>query len=113
MLFIATDYGLLTSRMEIVMRSLLTVCIMAVLPGLVFGQEKRSKGNEIIEVVELKRTEPVSYAKDIEPIFYKKCIACHSGNIKESKLDLASYETLMKGGKRGTPVVPGKAANSL
>src|SRR5262249_53912440 len=38
---------------------------------------------------------------------------CHSGNNKESNLDLASYDALIKGGKRGTPIVPGKSAGSL
>ena len=27
--------------------------------------------------------------------------------IKEGNLDMATYETLMKGGKRGQPIVPG------
>jgi WD40 repeat protein len=66
-----------------------------------------------IKVVTLDRKDPVSYDKDIEPILAKKCAFCHTGNVKESKLDLASYDTLMKGGKRGAAVVPGKAADSL
>jgi WD40 repeat protein len=95
------------------MRSLLPLCLLALLPGLVLSQEKRSKGEEPIKLVQIKHPEPVSYAKDVEPILYKKCISCHSGNIKESQLDLASYDTLIKGGKRGTPIVPGKAGSSL
>ena len=30
-----------------------------------------------IKVVKLDRKDPVVYEKDIEPIFYKKCITCH------------------------------------
>src|SRR5207253_1580316 len=56
---------------------------------------------------------PVAYEKDVEPIFYKRCISCHSGSVKESQLDLGTYEGLIKGGRRGTAVVPGKSANSL
>jgi hypothetical protein len=33
--------------------------------------------------------------------------------VKEGKLDLASYEGLIKGGKRGSPITPGKGAESL
>ena len=51
----------------------------------------------------------VTYEKDIEPIFAKRCIACHSGDVKKGRLDLDSYETLVKGGKRGTAIVPGKS----
>jgi len=32
---------------------------------------------------------------------------CHSGNQKEGKLDISSYESLMKGGKTGELVKPG------
>jgi WD40 repeat protein len=66
-----------------------------------------------IKVVSLDRKEPVSYEKDVEPIFLNKCAFCHSGNIKEGKLDLGSYESLLKGGKRGNPLVAGKSAESL
>jgi WD40 repeat protein len=95
------------------MRCCLTLCLIALVPGLAAAEDKRKKGEDPIKVVELKRKEPVSYAKDVEPIFYNKCISCHSGNIKESKLDLSSYEAMVKGGKRGQVVLPGKSALSL
>src|SRR5262249_34143284 len=66
-----------------------------------------------IKVVQITRTEPVTYEKDIEPIFINKCHYCHSGSIKEGKFDLSSYDSMMKGGKRGQPIVPGKSAESL
>jgi WD40 repeat protein len=75
--------------------------------------EKRRKKEERVAVVKLDRKTPVLYEKDIEPILVNKCAFCHSGNVKEGKLDLSSYETLMRGGKRGRSVVPGKSAQSL
>lgn len=66
-----------------------------------------------IKIVVLNRKEPVLYDKDIEPIFVNKCAFCHSGNIKEGKLDMASHETLMKGGKKGPSIIPGKADDSI
>jgi WD40 repeat protein len=57
--------------------------------------------------------EPVAYDKHIEPVLVAKCAVCHSGNVKESRLDVSSYESLMQGGKRGKPVVAGKADDSL
>jgi WD40 repeat protein len=100
------------------MRLLLTLSLAAALPTFARAQqepdeEKRSKGNEKIKIVKLDRKEPVVYEKDVEPIFYKRCIACHSGNIKESRFDISSYEGVVKGGKRGTAIVPGKAESSL
>lgn len=66
-----------------------------------------------ILVVESTRKDAISYDKDIEPILVKKCNFCHSGNIKEGKLDMGTFEALMKGGKKGPALIPGKAAESL
>ena len=93
------------------MRTLGTLFLLPLLPGLVLAQTPKTKpAVQPIKVVTLTRVEPVSYDKDIEPVFVKKCLVCHSGQIKEGKLDLDSYEVLMKGGKRGKSIViPGKA----
>lgn len=76
-------------------------------------KDVRKKGEDEIKVVKLDRKTPVAYEKEIEPIFVNKCISCHSGNIKEGKFDLSSYDNLMRGGKRGPAVIPGKSAESL
>jgi hypothetical protein len=75
--------------------------------------DKKGKAVQPIAVVTLNRKEPIVYQKDIEPIFINKCQYCHSGAVKEGKFDLGTYESLMKGGKRGKPIVPGKSADSL
>jgi WD40 repeat protein len=90
------------------MRSLFVLALLAFVPGLVLAQEEK-KGPAPIKVPELKRTDPVSYDKEVEPIFYKRCVTCHSGSVKEARFDIASYEGLIKGGKRGTSITPGKS----
>jgi WD40 repeat protein len=99
------------------MRLLLySAALFAVLPSLVHAADEKkepAKGNEPIKIIALERKEPVLYDKDIEPILVNKCMFCHSGNLKEGKLDMATYEVLIKGGKRGSPLVPGKADQSL
>ncbi len=99
------------------MRStLLALSLLAVLPLTVCAAdpaEARPKGAEPIKIVTLPRKEPVTYENDVEPVLVKKCFFCHSGNVKESKFDMGSYETLLKGGKRGKSVVAGKADESL
>ena len=72
-----------------------------------------SAQNQPLPVVDLKRSTAVLYEKEIEPVIYKKCITCHSGSVKEGKLDLATYEGLIKGGRRGPSLIPGKGAESL
>jgi len=75
--------------------------------------DKKKNTAAPIPVVALNRKEPVRYTQDIEPILVNKCMFCHSGPVKEAKLDMANYETLMKGGKSGPPIIAGKFAESL
>jgi hypothetical protein len=66
-----------------------------------------------VAVVKLDRKEAVSFEKDIALILENKCKYCHSGTVIESKFDMGTFESLMKGGKRGAPIVPGKPDQSL
>src|SRR5579862_2673564 len=93
------------------MRMSLTFSLVLLVPMTAAAQRKKEPGP--IKEIKLQRSGPVVYEKDIEPIFYKRCIACHSGNVKESNFDISSYEGLVKGGKRGTTIVPGKSESSL
>ncbi|QVL32069.1 NB-ARC domain protein [Telmatocola sphagniphila] len=77
------------------------------------GQEKKEKPLKPIEEIKLDRKDPISYEKDVEPIFADKCFVCHSGNVIESKFDMSTYAGVMKGGKRGTVIIPGKASDSF
>lgn len=61
----------------------------------------------------LDRDTPVVYQEEIEPIFEDRCIYCHSGNLTEGKFDMGTYQSLMKGGKSGKAIEPGKSEESL
>ncbi len=52
----------------------------------------------------------LSFASDILPIFQAKCAICHGGT---AGLSLADYESVMKGGNSGSPIVPGDPDASL
>src|SRR5579859_5815051 len=56
---------------------------------------------------------PVSFEKDIQPIFKQSCLSCHKPDKKKGKLDMSTYADLMKGGKQGAAVKPGDPAKSL
>ena len=92
------------------MRSMLLIGVIAAMPAAVFAQAK--KETVPIPVAKIERKEPITYEKDIEPVFYKKCITCHSGNVKEGRFDISTYEGVVKGGRRGAAVVPAKSEAS-
>jgi WD40 repeat protein len=75
--------------------------------------DKKKNSAAPIPVVTLNRKEPVRYTQDIEPILVNKCMFCHSGPVKEAKLDMGSYESLLKGGKSGPPIIPAKSGESM
>lgn len=54
----------------------------------------------------------VSFHRDVLPIFQTACIGCHNAQSPASGLSLASYAELMKGGRSGVPLAPGKGAES-
>src|SRR4051794_33506506 len=66
-----------------------------------------------IEVSVPARKEPVSYAKDILEVLDAKCVGCHNGALAENKLNIEEVAGMLKGGKRGPAIVPGKADESL
>ena len=84
--------------------------VALLLPLLAAGDKSKP---DAIPVVSINRKEPVTYDKDIEPIFANKCRACHGGSVSKGKLDLGSHDSLLQGGKRGKAIVPGRAADSL
>ncbi len=96
------------------MRSLGLFTVLVLLAGSTVAptQEKKSKDLPPIPVIDLKRKEPLEYSRDIEPIFENKCFVCHSGSITEAKYDMSTHAGVLKGGKRGPAVVPGKSAES-
>ena len=57
----------------------------------------------------------LSYSEDIAPIFKGWCVSCHQPGgegANASRLDLTTYEGLMKGTKFGPMVIPGKPDES-
>ncbi len=80
-----------------------------------YAQEKKDdKKDEFppIPTIDLKLKEPVEYNTHVLPIFENKCFVCHTGSVTEGKYDMGSHEKVLKGGKRGAAVVPGKSAES-
>src|SRR6478735_6445223 len=55
----------------------------------------------------------LSFEKDVRPILKANCFECHGeGKKLKSGLDLRLKHYLVKGGKSGTALVPGKPAES-
>ena len=53
-----------------------------------------------------------SFDRDLQPVFRQHCYACHAANVKMGSLDVETMDGLLRGGNRGTIIVPGKSAES-
>ena len=67
-----------------------------------------------LEVMKATGKETVSFSNDLAPVFVKHCIGCHGlGRRPSGRLNLNTFDGLLRGGESGAPVVPGKPAESL
>jgi len=56
--------------------------------------------------------ETPGFDAQIAPILQKNCLACHSSSGRMGGLVMENYDSLIKGGMHGTPIVPGNADGS-
>src|SRR3954451_11891656 len=49
-----------------------------------------------------------SFGDDVAPLLTKYCTGCHNDADREGKLSLESYDSLFKGGAKGSVVTPGQ-----
>lgn len=66
-----------------------------------------------LEVRVPDRTDPVSFANEVLDLLDASCIGCHSSALAENDLNLEDLPAMLKGGKSGQALVPGKADDSL
>ena len=57
-------------------------------------------------------TTTVDFDKEIMPFLEKSCVKCHSGEKPKSKYVMDSKANVIKGGKEGVAVIPGKSVES-
>lgn len=53
------------------------------------------------------------FESGIQPLFRAKCFACHDSKTRQASLSLETRDDLLKGGKSGAAVIPGKPVDSL
>lgn len=88
--------------------SLVVLCVVAA-PA--FAADEAASKPIVPENVSLGR--PVSFEEDIRDIFELNCVACHYEGGAESRLVVEDAAAMIKGGKRGAGIVPGKPDESL
>src|SRR5579884_618361 len=81
------------------MKALQAALAAALLPAALFAQTQTVR--------------TIDFAKEIHPLLEARCASCHSGDSAQAGLHLDSREGLLRGGKDGPAIVPGKSSESL
>lgn len=92
-------------------RSLLLILLTKAFLTPAFAADEKASKPITPEKILLGR--PVSFEKDIRDIFELNCVACHYDGGAESRLVVEDAAAMIKGGKRGAGIVPGKPDESL
>ena len=80
-----------------------------------FSEHPHSRGfdGSPANAAEEKSADAVDYETQIKPLFAKHCVDCHKSGKNESGYRLDDAEAAIKGGDRGTAIVPSKSGESL
>jgi len=57
--------------------------------------------------------QPIDYLREVKPILTQRCLPCHGAIKQNAKLRLDTVTSMLRGGKSGAVVVPGKPDDSL
>jgi hypothetical protein len=66
-----------------------------------------------IEVKTATGKETISFSKDVAPVLAQNCLGCHGANQPRNNFRLLTFEGLLQGGDGGSPIMPGKGADSF
>lgn len=82
----------------------------------VLGLEKKGNKSDKATPVAVAGGEPAGggavYADIVAPILERRCVQCHKESKAKGKFRMDTYELLVKGGKEGAGLEPGKSATS-
>lgn len=90
---------------------LLSVAILPLGLGLVMSGAPRPAETDALRPV--VQQGPVSFSRQVLPIFQETCAECHGAETKEVELSLATYDDVMKGSEYGPVVEAGDPASSI
>ena len=75
-------------------------------------EKKAGKGQAPTVLPEKRLAEQFVYTDIVKPILERRCVQCHKESKSKGKFRMDTFEMLVKGGKEGSGLEPGKSAES-
>ncbi|MEX6686362.1 c-type cytochrome domain-containing protein [Danxiaibacter flavus] len=119
--YLSTEKVMLEVHIPRKLFSVLLISLIALMSYSGHQGASLTHGNEYISMRTLMqqvREKPASvqsamiFEDVVEPILQNKCAQCHQGGKRKGKLSVDNLQALLKGGKSGPAIVPGKLAES-
>lgn len=66
-----------------------------------------------LQAVRASGSESVQFIRDLAPVVVSQCIQCHAGMQPRGRLNLTTFNGLLRGGDSGAAIMPGKPKDSL
>jgi WD40 repeat protein len=76
-------------------------------------ENTRQKHTQEIEELLKKSGDWISFSQQIASIFQNHCVTCHNARNPQGQYSMADYAAITSGGESGSPVVPGRAEESM
>ena len=67
----------------------------------------------MLQAVRASGSESVQFIRDLAPVVVSQCIQCHAGMQPAGRLNLTTFNGLLRGGDSGPAIMPGKPKDSL
>ena len=91
-------------------QSLIAAIFVVALLTMLFSCSTLSEGNG--DVVARSSSVPVSFEKEIKPIFEDRCVMCHNGHVAAGDLNLLTRDLAFRRSSNGPFFVPGSPERS-
>src|ERR1022692_1883313 len=102
-------------RTKITDKLRITMCKRPDMPGLILARSANPMLCQLLVLAMFSASALAAgtFEADALPVFRAKCFVCHSGKVRSGGLSLETADEILRGGKSGGAIVPGKPMDSL
>jgi mono/diheme cytochrome c family protein len=99
----------MSSKLSKLVKQIFSILFVLLFALAAFSQ-RQTASQKVMSATDSKK---IDFARDIQPIFEKNCLSCHSAKKAMGQLRLDDRRLAFKGGSSGSIILPGNSRNSL
>src|SRR5439155_18531622 len=87
--------------------------LLGTVTGLLLGGVLPSSAQEALPPLDPSSAVKISYRRNVAPLLRRHCSSCHTKNDAQAELNVDTVKLMLRGGKTGPAIKPGKPDESL